>query len=39
MTLLTKQNNWRSLSKDDKSFIYEMSVTAIGAIVLVALLG
>ncbi len=39
MTLLTKQNDWRALPKDDKSFIYEMAATAIGAVILVTLLG
>jgi hypothetical protein len=39
MTLLTNQNNWEALPKDDKSFIYEMGASAIGAIILVVLLG
>lgn len=39
MTLLTKQNDWHALPKDDKSFIYEMTATAIGAVILVVLLG
>jgi hypothetical protein len=39
MTWLTEQNDWKALPKDDKSFIYEMGVSAIGAILLVTLLG
>lgn len=39
MTLLTEQNDWKALPKDDKSFIYEMAASAVGAIIIVALLG
>ena len=39
MTLLTQQNNWQALPKEEKSFIYEMGASAIGAIIIVALLG
>lgn len=39
MTLLTEQNDWQALQKDEKSFIYEMAVSAVGAVIIVALLG
>ena len=39
MTWLTEQNDWQALPKDEKSFVYEMAVSAIGAVVIVAFLG
>jgi len=39
MTWITKQNDWKTLPKDEKKFIYEMGASAIGAVLLVHLLG
>jgi hypothetical protein len=39
MTWITEENGWKKLPKDEKYFVYELGLSAIGATAIVLLLG